>query len=112
MLLRWEDVDGATLQKPRYKTSRAERLSLPLCAGALEILDRWRGRRGKFIFGLVSEDANPDDALGMKRLRGHKGATISRIVTICAGELGIKGRLTMETARKSFVIASTGSSSM
>ena len=104
MLLRWEDVDGATLQKPRYKTSRAQRLSLPLCAAALEILDRWRGRRGKFIFGLVSEDANPDDALGMKRLRGHKGAAISRIVTICAGEIGIKGRLTMETARKSFAL--------
>ena len=72
---------------------------------------RWEERekgvsaaQGKFIFGLVSEDANPDDALGMKRLRGHKGAAISRIVTICAGEIGIKGRLTMETARKSFAL--------
>ena len=104
MSLSWDNVSGGTLTKPKYKTSRLESMTFPLSKEALVILDNWKGRPGKYVFGLIPDEAVVYDAVKMKRLRAMRNASIGRIVTSCANELGIKDRITMETARKSFAM--------
>ena len=101
-LLKWEDVTDSKVVKPQYKTARACPMELPIIPKAKEILHRWNGRNDKYVFDLVPENAVTDDAVHMKRLRNLKSQSISRIVSSVATELGIKGCITMDTARRSF----------
>lgn len=102
MALKWDDIREGKLMKPSYKTSKTSGMLLPLCKDSLQILDRWKGRHDKYIFGLIPDDFNINDAVGMKRIRAKKNALMTNILTSCAKILGIKGVINMETARKSF----------
>ena len=102
MELSWNDINDELLTKPRYKTSRSATMTLPLSNAAIKIVDRFRERNEKYVFDLIPVDANTNDGVRMKRLRAMRSTSISRIVTSCANDLGIKGRITMDTARKSF----------
>ena len=102
MEVSWDNVSNGLLIKPRYKTSQSATMTLPLSDAAMKIVDRLRGRNEKYVFDLIPADANTNDAVRIKRLRALRSASISRIVTSCANDLGIKGRITMDTARRSF----------
>ncbi len=101
-LLKWEEATDIKVIKPKYKTARACPIELPLIPKAKEILNRWNGRNDRYVFDLVPANAVTDDAVHMKRLRHLKSQSISRIVSSVAAELCIKGRITMDTARRSF----------
>lgn len=106
MTLQWSDIDlqKATLNKIQVKTRN--RNIIPLTPQAIDILQQWEGRFSRFVFGLLHDDFNLDNAEALYHLRNTKTKGINQSLNIVSERIGLKFDLTFHVARHTFAVHS------
>ncbi|MCM1139319.1 MAG: site-specific integrase [Muribaculum sp.] len=104
--LQWSDIDleKKTLNKIQVKTRN--RNVMPLTQQALSILKTWEGRHERFVFGLLPDDINLDDAASFYSRRNTKTKGINQSLTVIGEKLGLPFDLTFHVARHTFAVQS------
>lgn len=104
--LQWGDIDleHRTLNKIQVKTRN--RNVVPLTDQALEILEKWEGRNNRFVFGLLPDDFNLDDAASLYTRRNNVTKCINQSLTVVGKKSGIPFDLTFHVARHTFAVQS------
>ena len=79
---------------------------MPLTQQALSILKTWEGRHERFVFGLLPDDINLDDAASFYSRRNTKTKGINQSLTVIGEKLGLPFDLTFHVARHTFAVQS------
>lgn len=106
LTLQWSEIDFAkkTLNKIQVKTRN--RNIIPLTEAASDILNRWKGRNLRFVFGLLPDDFNLDEAEELYRMRNTKTRGINQALTVVGEEIKLPFDLTFHVARHTFAVQS------
>lgn len=113
MSLKWEHVsiEKKELRKIQVKTAkgRKPRHIIPLNAAAISILKRWQEiarqqRRTKFVFDLLPEDFNLDDADKLYYARNNADKKVNQALSVVGTKIGLKFTLAFHAARHSFAM--------
>lgn len=104
LTLKWSDIDlkQKKLEKILIKTSK--RHIIPLNEQALQILNSWKNRHQKYVFGLLSDDFDRDDDESLFKRRNSIEQSINQSLKVVGGHLGLDFNLTMHVARHSFAV--------
>lgn len=106
LTLQWADIDLAnkTLNKIQVKTRN--RNVIPLGNQALQVLDMWKGRNNRFVFGLLPDDFNLDDSAALYKYRNTVTKCINQSLNTIGSKIGITFDLTFHVARHTFAVQS------
>lgn len=108
MTLQWGHInfEKKELRKILIKTSK--RHTIPLSDAAVAILKEWKAKRpnSKYVFDLVKDSLELNDAEALYRARNNATKCINQSLTVVGEELGLGFNLTMHTARHTFAIFS------
>ncbi len=104
--LQWSDIDfdKRTLNKIQVKTKN--RNVIPLSDQAMGILEQWKGRYNRFVFGLLDDDFNLDDTDALYRVRNTKTRGINQALNVIGEKLGLSFSLTFHVGRHTFAVLS------
>lgn len=104
--LQWNDIDfeKKTLNKIQVKTRN--RNVIPLTSQALSILKGWEGKHDRFVFGLLPNDLNLDDAELFYRHRNTKTRGINQSLAVVGEKINLTFDLTFHVARHTFAVQS------
>ena len=106
MTLQWGHInfDKKELRKIMIKTNK--RHVIPLSEPAIRILRHWQQKRpdSKFVFDLVKEDLDLDDAEALYRSRNNATRCINQSLNVVGEKIGLNFSLTMHVARHTFAI--------
>ena len=106
MTLQWGHIsfDKKELRKIMIKTNK--RHVIPLSEPAIQILRHWQSKRpnSKFVFDLVKEDLDLDDAEELYRWRNNATRCINQSLNVVGEQLGFNLSLSMHVARHTFAI--------
>lgn len=107
--LQWSDIDldKKTLNKIQVKTKN--RNVVPLTAQASAVLDKWKGRHQRFVFGLLPDDFNLDDTKSLYHIRNAKTRGINQSLSVAGNKAGLEFALTFHVARHTFAVLSLNS---
>ena len=83
-------------------TKRPVILSLPLTSESLKILKRWEGRFDNFVFGMLPDEFDLDDAEKLKRTINSRNRTINQSLNCLGEKLGLPFKLHFHIARHTF----------
>lgn len=102
--LEWSHIDlkKKVITKSMFKTKAA--INIPLTDPAVEILNRWKGRYKRFVFGMLPEDFNLKNAAALKNARLSKNRTIQQSLKSVGEKIGLNFNLTMHVARHTFAV--------
>lgn len=105
MTLQWKDVDvkANTIKKIQVKTYN--RNIIPMSDRTKEILENWRGRYKRFVFGLLPDNFNLDDKDELYRRRNSITHTLNKSITRSCERAGIP-KHTFHSARHSWAVQS------
>ena len=86
------------------KTNR--RHVIPLTEPALHILQRWQEKRAgyRYVFDLVKDDLNLDDAEALYKARNNATKCINQSLAVVGEQIGLPFSLSMHVARHSFAV--------
>ena len=103
--LEWKHInfDKRVLSKNFFKT-KTNSIDLPLTAPAISILERWKGRNKRFVFDILPENFNLNDAKKLNTLRLSKNRTIQQSLKSVGDKIGLKFNLTFHCARHTFAV--------
>ena len=103
--LEWKHIDWkkGVLSKNFFKT-KSQSTDIPLTDPAKEILERWKGRNPRFVFDILPEDFNLNDAKRLNSLRQSKNRTFQESLKSVGEKMGLKYNLTMHCARHTFAV--------
>ena len=106
MTLQWGHInfDKKELRKIMIKTNK--RHVIPLSDPAIRILRHWQEKRpdSKFVFDLVKEDLELDDAEALYKARNNATRCINQSLNVAGEKIGLNFSLTMHVARHTFAI--------
>lgn len=107
--LEWSQIlwEEASLSKVMVKTKTC--LSLPLSDPALQILQRWRLRGSRFVFGLLPDNFNLEDDDALSRAIDNRNRTLNRRLNAVGQSLGFPFPLGMHVARHTFAVKALNS---
>ena len=106
LTLQWSNIDlsNNTINKIQVKTRN--RNIIPITEQAREILDKWIGRNDRFVFGLLPEDFNLDDAEALYLHRNTTTKCINQSLSVVGKKVGLPFDLTFHVARHTFAVQS------
>lgn len=106
LTLQWSDIDlnGKTLNKIQVKTRN--RNIIPISGQAMRILDIWKGRHNRFVFGLLHDDFNLDDSNALYLRRTTVTASINQALTVAGRKIDLPFGLTFHVSRHTFAVQS------
>lgn len=106
LTLQWSNIDlsNNTINKIQVKTRN--RNIIPITEQAREILDKWIGRNDRFVFGLLPEDFNLDDAESLYLHRNTVTKCINQSLSVVGKKVGLPFDLTFHVARHTFAVQS------
>ena len=108
LTLEWSHIDlkHRIINKNIFKTKSA--INIPLTDPAIDILNRWKGykRNSRFVFDLLPEDFNLNDAAALKNARMAKNRTLQQSLRAVGDKIGLSFNLTMHVARHTFAVMS------
>lgn len=106
LTLQWSNIDlsNNTINKIQVKTRN--RNIIPITEQAREILDKWIGRNERFVFGLLPEDFNLDDAEALYLHRNTATKCINQSLSVVGKKVGLPFDLTFHVARHTFAVQS------
>lgn len=108
LTLEWNhiDMENKVIVKNVFKTKSA--INIPLTDPAIEILKRWKGygRNNRFVFDLLPEKFNTNDAAAMKNARLSKNRNLQQSLRAVGDRMGLSFNLTMHVARHTFAVMS------
>ena len=106
MTLQWSHInfDKKELRKIMIKTNK--RHVIPLSEPAIRILRHWQEKRpdSKYVFNLVKEDLDLDNAEELYRCRNNATKCINQSLNVVGEQLGLDFSLSMHVARHTFAI--------
>ena len=106
LTLQWSDISltSKTLNKIQVKTRN--RNVIPLSAQAIEMLEIWKGRHERFVFGLLPDDFNLDDSETLYTCRNNVTKCINQALTVIGMKIGLPFELTFHVSRHTFAVQS------
>lgn len=106
LTLQWADIDmtNRTLNKIQVKTRN--RNVVPLGDQAMVILEMWKNRYDRFVFGLLPDDFNLDDNTTLYKYRNTITKCINQSLSIVGTRIGIDFDLTFHVSRHTFAVQS------
>lgn len=106
MTLQWTHIDfqKKELRKVMVKTNK--RHVIPLSEPAIEILMGWYAKRPntKFVFNLVKEELDIDNADSLYKARNNATNCINQSLTVVGEQMELAFPLTMHVARHTFAV--------
>lgn len=104
LTLEWKSVnfERREIRKVLFKSDKIH--TIPLNDGALAILNRWRGRHERFVFGLLGDNFDLSDDEELKRMRLNKNRAILTSLKTLGDKIGLPFNLTMHVARHTFAV--------
>lgn len=104
--LRWDEIDIANKSihhlQVKGHTRKAKWIDIALSDGALEILERWKGKYDNFVFGQLPDDFNLSDNRAVKLTIGAKNRTINTSLKELGKKIGLPFSLHFHVARHTF----------
>lgn len=106
LTLQWSDISltSKTLNKIQVKTRN--RNVIPLSDQAIEILEMWKGRHDRFVFGLLPDDCNLDDSETLYANRNNITKCINQALTVIGTKMKLPFEFTFHVSRHTFAVHS------
>ena len=104
MTLRWADIDFDKKEVKKILIKTSKRHTVPLTSQAEEIINRWKGKNDRFVFGLLSDDFQLDDEKALYKRRNSVTQSINQSLKVVGEELELPFNLTMHVARHTFAV--------
>ena len=106
MTLQWGHVnlEKQELRKIMIKTNK--RHVIPLTEPAIHILKKWQEKRMgyRYVFDLVKDDLNLDDADALYKARNNATKCINQSLVVVGEHIGLPFNLSMHVARHTFAV--------
>ena len=106
MTLQWKHIDFARKELRKIMIKTNKRHVIPLTEPALHILRRWQEKRAgcRYVFDLVKDDLNLDDAEALYKARNNATKCINQSLAVVGEQIGLPFSLSMHVARHSFAV--------
>jgi len=104
MSLCWDNVDFSKREIKKLQVKTRSRQNIPLNNQAEEILNRWRGRHERFVFGLLCDDFQLNNEKALYKRRNSVTQSINQSLKVVGEELELPFNLTMHVARHTFAV--------
>lgn len=106
MTLQWKHIDFARKELRKIMIKTNKRHVIPLTEPALNILHRWQEKRDgcRYVFDLVKDDLNLDDAEALYKARNNATKCINQSLAVVGEQIGLPFSLSMHVARHSFAV--------
>lgn len=106
MTLQWKHIDFARQELRKIMIKTNKRHVIPLTEPALNILHRWQEKRDgcRYVFDLVKDDLNLDDAEALYKARNNATRCINQSLAVVGEQIGLPFSLSMHVARHSFAV--------
>ena len=106
MTLQWKHIDFARKELRKIMIKTNKRHVIPLTEPALNILRRWQEKRAgcRYVFDLVKDDLNLDDAEALYKARNNATKCINQSLAVVGEQIGLPFSLSMHVARHSFAV--------
>ena len=103
--LEWKhiDWDRKVISKNFVKT-KAHTIDIPLTDPAIEILNRWKGRNKVFVFDILPEQYNVNNAKDLNSIRQSKNRTFQQSLKAVGQKMNLPFNLTFHCARHTFAV--------
>jgi len=104
--LKWEEVDMEKKMVRHYQVKNHSRksvlLTIPMADGAIEILERWKGRNENYVFGLLDDEFDLSDRESFQNIKQSRTRTINQSLAALGEKIGLPFKLHIHCARHSF----------
>lgn len=104
--LKWEEVDMENRMVKHYQVKNHNRkavlLTIPMADGAVEILERWKGRNENYVFGLLDDEFDLSDEESFQNIKQSRIRTIDQSLAALGEKIGLPFKLHIHCARHSF----------
>ena len=106
MTLQWKHIDFARKELRKIMIKTNKRHVIPLTEPALNILHWWQEKRAgcRYVFNLVKDDLNLDDAEALYKARNNATKCINQSLAVVGEQIGLPFSLSMHAARHSFAV--------
>ncbi len=106
MTLQWKHIDFARKELRKIMIKTNKRHVIPLTEPALHILQQWREKREgfRYVFNLVKETLDLDDAEALYKARNNATKCINQSLAVVGEQVGLPFSLSMHAARHSFAV--------
>ncbi len=104
--LKWKEVDMDNRMVRHYQVKNHNRksvlLTIPMADGAVEILERWKGRSENFVFGLLDDEFDLSDEVRFQEIKQSRTRTINQSLALLGEKIKLPFKLHIHCARHSF----------
>ena len=104
--LRWDEVDMEEKMVRHYQVKNHSRksvlLTIPMADGAVEILNRWKGRNENYVFGLLDDEFDMNDEEKFQNIKQSRTRTINQSLAALGEKIDLPFKLHIHCARHSF----------
>ena len=104
--LKWDEVDMENKMVRHYQVKNHNRksvlLTIPMADGAVEILERWKGRNENFVFGLLDDEFDLSDEERFQDVKQSRTRTINQSLAVLGEKIKLPFKLHIHCARHSF----------
>lgn len=104
--LKWAEIDIDNKIVRHYQVKNHNRksvlLTIPMADGAVDILERWKGRNENFVFGLLDDEFDLSDEENFLRIKQSRTRTINQSLAMLGEKIGLPFKLHIHCARHSF----------
>lgn len=104
--LRWDevDMDARMVRHNQVKNHhrKAVLLTIPMADGALEILEKWKGRNENFVFGMLDDEFDLSNEEEFMRVKQSRTRTINQSLAALGKKIDLPFKLHIHCARHSY----------
>lgn len=104
--LKWNEIDMSNRIVRHYQVKNHNRkavlLTIPMADGAVDILERWKGRNENYVFGLLDDEFDLSDEEDFLRIKQSRTRTINQSLAMLGERIGLPFKLHIHCARHSF----------
>ena len=104
--LRWDEIDVESRMVKHYQVKNHNRkavlLTIPMADGAIEILERWKGRSENYVFGMLDDEFDLSDEEAFMDIKQSRTRTINQSLAVLGEKIGLPFKLHIHCARHSF----------
>lgn len=104
--LKWEEInmEDKMVSHPQVKnhSRKSVLLNIPMADGAIEILNRWKGRNENYVFGMLDDEFDLTNEESFMNIKQSRIRTINQSLAALGEKIGLPFKLHIHCARHSF----------